>query len=87
MTKPTLPNSNKSEKSNKDNQPNPYEILCTKLHQIKSIANVAVKCQDVEQQELFDVLCGVVDALTEACQLCDNLRPQDVPAYQKNRLV
>ncbi len=87
MTQSTLPNSNQSEKRNDDDYRNSYEALCNKLHQIKSIANIAVKCQQIKQKELFDVLCGVIDMLTEASHLCDNLRPQDVPAYQKTRIV
>ncbi len=87
MTKPTLPNSNKSEKSGDDNYRSPYEALCAKLCQMKSMANITVKSKDVKEQELFDVLCGLTDMLAEASRLCDDLTPQDIPDYKKTRIV
>ena len=87
MSKPTLPNSNNLEKSNQDNQPNRYEQLCNKLQQMKSITNIATRDQGIKQQELFDVLCSLTDMLTQAILLCDNLTPQEVPTYQKTRIV
>ena len=87
MTKSNLANSTHPEKSDKDNQPNRYEKLCNKLQQMKSITNIATRDQGIKQQELFDLLCSLTDMLTEAILLCDNLTPQEVPTYNKTRIV
>ncbi len=87
MTDSTLSNSNKPEKSGDDNYRSPYEALCIKLRQMKSIADITVKSKKVKEQELFDVLCSLTDMLADASTLCDNLTPQDVPSYKKTRIV
>ncbi len=80
MTKPILSQRTNLEKSNEDNYRSSYEALCVKLHQMKSIANITVKAINPSSKELFDTLCSFADTLAEVCDLCDNLRPQDVPS-------
>lgn len=86
MTQSSLPNHLDSVE-NHDDDPNRYEILCTKLHQMQSIANVTVKSSHASEREVFEVLCSLADLLAEAASLCDNLTPHDIPDYKKTRMV